>query len=93
MDILKCDECEYKEPRQNGYCYMFENEPVGCLKYINANEMEEALKKTALYQWKEVGGAVDDLKKYIKEEMADLGLLIIRFFKKMFAISNNDIKL
>ena len=38
MDILKCNGCEYKEPRQNGYCYMFENEPVKCLKYINRIE-------------------------------------------------------
>ncbi len=76
MDILKCDECEYKEPRQNGYCYMFENEPVDCLKYINANEMEEALKKTALYKFKELEEAIDECKKCVKDELINLVLRI-----------------
>ncbi len=38
MDILKCNDCEYQEPKQNGYCYIFKYEPVECSKYINEIE-------------------------------------------------------
>ncbi len=60
---------------------------------ITKKEMEEALKKTALYQFRELGDAIEECKKCIKDELVNLGLLIIRFFKKMFTILNNDIRL
>lgn len=32
MDKGICEGCEYREPRQNGWCYMFKNEPPYCFK-------------------------------------------------------------
>ena len=114
MDVLKCNKCEYQEPRQSGYCYMFENEPVECLKYMNTIEavrkefklplvkikdldrieidekaMNEALKKTALYQFGEYGKAIEDCKECIKDEVIRLRKCIIDLVCKFFLIFQN----
>jgi len=44
-----CKTCEYREPRQGGYCYMFQHNPYNrmygqCLKYTpDRNTRKEAL--------------------------------------------------
>ena len=76
MSIIECVKCEYYEPRQD-YCYIFKNKPTD-----KPCEMNEALKKTALYQWDEYGKAIEEMKQFVKEEFINLVLKIKRFIKR-----------
>ncbi len=50
---------------------------------ITKKEMDEALKKTALYQFGELDKAIEDLKKCVKDEIVNLVLRIKRFMIKV----------
>ena len=50
---------------------------------IDEKAMNEALKKTALYQFGELDKAIEDLKKCVKDEIVNLVLRIKRFIIKV----------